>query len=102
MKTLRRIWFSLPFLAAAFVGLRALLAIFYEDVFGLNEAQRGFVVAGAEPFQLVGISLGIPIANRMLFEQPGHVLRFLGVAGSGHRRAVGRARGRAASCPVAI
>jgi ABC-type branched-subunit amino acid transport system ATPase component/predicted MFS family arabinose efflux permease len=81
VKTLRRIWMSLPFLAAAFLGLRALLAIFYEDIFGLNEATRGFVFAGTELFAIAGILIGIPIANKLLIREPGLALRFLGFAG---------------------
>ncbi|MGH2758838.1 MAG: MFS transporter [Actinomycetota bacterium] len=81
VKTLRRIWFSLPFLAAAVIGLAALLAIFYEDVFGLNEAERGFVFALAEVTQIVGIALAVPRTNRLLVKEPASAMRFLGVIG---------------------
>jgi branched-chain amino acid transport system ATP-binding protein len=82
VRTLRRIWFSLPFLAAAVIGLAALLSIFYEDVFGLNEAQRGALFAGVELSQLAGIAIGIPIANRLLNRNPGLALKFLGLVGA--------------------
>ncbi len=81
VKTLRRIWFSLPFLAAAIIGLAALLAIYYEDVFGLNAAQRGFIFAGAQLAGIVGISFAAPRTNRMLVEHPENALRFLGLVG---------------------
>ncbi len=81
VKTLRRIWFSLPFLAAAIIGLAALLAIYYEDVFGLNEAQRGFVFAGAQLAGILGRSFAAPRTNRMLVEHPENALRFLGLVG---------------------
>ena len=42
-RTLRRIWYSLPFLAASVIGLASLTSLYYEEVFDLAEAQRGFV-----------------------------------------------------------
>ena len=43
--TLRRIWYSLPFLAASFIGLASLTSLYYEQVFNLGDFQRGFVAA---------------------------------------------------------
>jgi branched-chain amino acid transport system ATP-binding protein len=79
VRTLRRIWFSLPFLAAAFIGLVVLTALYYEDVWGLSEAQRGFVAAATEPSQLLGITLGIPLAARLMTKDPGQGARWLGL-----------------------
>ncbi len=81
VKTLRRIWFSLPFLAAAIIGLSALLAVYYEDVFGLNEAQRGFIFAGAQAAGIASISFSAPRTNRLLVHHPENALRFLGFVG---------------------
>lgn len=80
VRTLRRIWLSLPFLAAALVGLNSLTSIYYEDVFGLNEIQRGTIAAIAEPFQLVGIVFFVPIATRLFARGPGLVLKLLAIA----------------------
>ncbi|MGH2685364.1 MAG: MFS transporter, partial [Actinomycetota bacterium] len=87
VKTLRRIWMSLPFLAASIIGLVSLTAIFYEEVFGLSESERGLVAALAEPAQFVGITLGIPLAARLMLRDPGRGLRMLsfvavGIAGA--------------------
>ena len=79
VRTLRRIWFSLPFLAASIIGLVSLTAIFYEDVFGLSEAERGLVTALAEPAQFLGITLGIPLAARLMVRDPGRGLRLLSI-----------------------
>jgi ABC-type branched-subunit amino acid transport system ATPase component/predicted MFS family arabinose efflux permease len=81
VQTLRRIWYSLPFLAASIIGLLALTSIYYDDVFNLGEAQRGFVAAAAEPAQIVGIMLGIPLASRLMLRDPGMGLRMLSVIG---------------------
>ena len=87
VRTLRRIWCSLPFLAASVIGLATLTSLYYEEVFGLNSAERGFVAAMAEPAQIVGIILGIPLASRLMLRDPGMGLRLLsflavGIAGA--------------------
>jgi MFS family permease len=81
IRTLRRIWYALPFAAAVIVGFGSLFAIFYEQEFGLNSAQRGFAAAVTEPAQLLGLVAGIPIANRLLKKNPALVLRFIAVVG---------------------
>ena len=45
---------------AAFIGLVTLTSLYYEQVFGLGDFQRGFVAALAEPAQIVAILLGHP------------------------------------------
>jgi branched-chain amino acid transport system ATP-binding protein len=77
VRTLRRIWSSLPFLAASVIGLVTLTSIYYEEVFNLSESQRGFVAAATEPAQLLGIILGIPLAARLTQRDPGLGLRLL-------------------------
>ena len=81
IRTLRRIWFALPFAAAVIVGFGSLFSIFYEQEFGLNSAQRGFAAAVTEPAQLLGLMAGIPIANRLLKKDPALVLRFVAIVG---------------------
>jgi ABC-type branched-subunit amino acid transport system ATPase component/predicted MFS family arabinose efflux permease len=82
VRSLRRIWYSLPFVAGViFVGLGALFSIFYEEEFGLNEAQRGLVSAVTEPFQILGLLIGIPVANKLMRRDPALVLRLLAVMG---------------------
>ena len=64
IESLRRIWWSLPFLAAALIGFVALASLLYEQEFGLDERARGFVAAIVEPFQLVGLVIGARIVTR--------------------------------------
>jgi branched-chain amino acid transport system ATP-binding protein len=80
VRTLRRIWYSLPFLASAFIGFGSLLSIYYEQVFGLDEAQRGIVFALSEPAQILGLLITVPIANRLMARDPGLGVRFLGIS----------------------
>ncbi|MBA2325590.1 MAG: MFS transporter [Actinobacteria bacterium] len=77
VRTLRRLFYSLPFLAVAIVGLLALGSLFYDEIFGLNEVERGLVAAAVEPAQILGFIIGIPIATRLLARDPGLVLKFL-------------------------
>jgi ABC-type branched-subunit amino acid transport system ATPase component/sugar phosphate permease len=82
VRSLRRIWYSLPFVAGViFVGLGALFSIFYEEEFGLNEAQRGLVSGITEPFQILGLLVGIPVANKLMRRDPSLVLRLLALMG---------------------
>jgi branched-chain amino acid transport system ATP-binding protein len=58
VRSLRRIWYSLPFLATGLVGFVTLASLLYEQEFGLDERARGVAAAIAEPFQLLGLIVG--------------------------------------------
>lgn len=79
IESLRRIFYALPFLAASLIGFSSLAAILYEQKFGLNEVQRGWVAAAAEPAQLVGLVIGAKIGTKLMVRDPGLVLRFIAV-----------------------
>ncbi len=80
VRTLRRIWQSLPFLAVALGSLPALTSLVYEEIYHLNEVQRGVISAATEPAQILGILVGIPLATRLMNRDPGLALKLLGVA----------------------
>ena len=83
IETLRRIWYSLPFLAASLIGFVSLAVLLYEEVFDLDERARGFVAAAVEPVQLVGLIVGARIATRAAGRGPrARCSRFL----AAHRR----------------
>ena len=77
IESLRRIWYSLPFLAVALIGFASLASVLYEQLFDLDERARGFVAAAVEPAQLVGLIIGARIATRLMAKGPDQVLRFL-------------------------
>ena len=81
VRTLRRIWYSLPFLASSIIGLVTLTALYYEQVFNLDQRARGFIGAATEPAAVIGLSLGIPLASRLMLRDPGLGLKLLAVVG---------------------
>ena len=82
VRTVRRLYASLPFLAIAVIGLLNLSSIYYEDVFDVNEAGRGLISAVAEPFQLVGILIFIPLSSRLVRRDPALLVKLVAVTGT--------------------
>jgi branched-chain amino acid transport system ATP-binding protein len=78
VRSLRRIFYSLPFVAIGFIGLAVLGGLYYEQIFNLDESERGYLTALVEgPAQLFGLLVGIPLATRLMMKGPGHVVQFL-------------------------
>ena len=77
IETLRRIWWSLPFLAASLIGFASLASLVYDEVFDLTVRQRGLAAAAAEPWALVGLVVGARIATKLMAKGPEHILGFL-------------------------
>ena len=75
--SLRRIWWSLPFVATAMIGFGTLASVMYDKQFGLDEAARGYAAAIAEPFGLVGVLIGTRIATRRYTGNMSGLLRFV-------------------------
>jgi ABC-type branched-subunit amino acid transport system ATPase component/predicted MFS family arabinose efflux permease len=78
VESLRRIFYALPFLAAALIGFTSLASLKYESL-GLDEAGRGFAAAASEPFALLGLYVGARIGTRLIQRDPGLVIRFIAV-----------------------
>jgi ABC-type branched-subunit amino acid transport system ATPase component/predicted MFS family arabinose efflux permease len=77
VESLRRIFYALPFLAASLVGFASLASILYQQKFGLDVVQRGWVAAAAEPAQLIGLAVGARVGSRLIKRDPGLIIRFL-------------------------
>lgn len=75
IESLKRLWWSLPFLATSLIGFVTLASLMYEQEFGLDERARGIAAAIAEPFQLVGLVIGTRIMRRYAGDM-GAVIRF--------------------------
>jgi branched-chain amino acid transport system ATP-binding protein len=81
IESLRRIWYSLPFLAASLIGFASLASLLYDQVFGLDERARGLAIAATEPAQIIGLIVGARIATKLMVTKgPAEVLRFLSLA----------------------
>ena len=81
VKSLRRFYLSLPFFFASLGGLAGLLSLYYSDVFNLGPGWRGVVLAGDEPFSILGLVVGAPILQRALNKRPALGMRVIGMAG---------------------
>jgi branched-chain amino acid transport system ATP-binding protein len=79
--TLRRIFYALPFLAVAFIGLEIFGSLFYEQVFHLNARDRGYVFALIAPAQLIGLLLTTRIVTRLFMKSATLVPRFVAIIG---------------------
>jgi ABC-type branched-subunit amino acid transport system ATPase component/MFS family permease len=82
VRTLRRIWWSLPFLVGASQALLASTALLFDDVFHLGAGSRGVLIAAQEPFRVGGLLLGAIVGNRLLARRPGRVVTLVGVLGA--------------------
>lgn len=81
VRTIRRIWWAVPFLAIVLFGVPNLLSLVYEDVFGLNSAARGTIAAAVEPLQVAGVFLAMPRVADVAGRDPGFLLRFVAIVG---------------------
>ena len=78
--TVRRLWYSIPFLVGGLVSFGFFVSLFLEEEFGLNPAERGSLLAANEPFAIIGLIIGIPVAKRALeSKNPQRLFYVLGV-----------------------
>jgi ABC-type branched-subunit amino acid transport system ATPase component/MFS family permease len=76
---LRRIFFALPFLAAAIAGFASLASLQYQQTFHLDVLQRSFLVAPVQVFVLVGLVVGGTVGTRLARRGMHLVFRMLAV-----------------------
>ncbi len=77
IETLQRIFYALPFLSASLIGYASLASILYETKFGLDEVQRSWIAAAAEPAQLIGLVIGARVGTKLIQRDPGLIMRFM-------------------------
>jgi len=78
--TLRRIYRAAPLLVGGILAIALVRNLYLEEVFGINEAGRGAIDASTQPFAVAGLLVGIPIASRLMREDPSRVFRLFAVA----------------------
>ena len=62
---LRRIFFALPFLAAAIAGFTSLASLQYQETFHLDALHRAYLIAPIQVFDLLGLAVGAMVATRL-------------------------------------
>ncbi len=77
---LRRIFYALPFLAAAIAGFSSLASLQYQQTFHLDVAERAFITAPIGIFGLLGLAVGAVWATRLAANGMRRVFTMLGVA----------------------
>jgi branched-chain amino acid transport system ATP-binding protein len=80
VRVLRRIFFALPFVAAALIGFTSLASIQYQQTFHLDVQQRAYLVAPVQALVLVGLVAGGALATRLAAR--GYALVFKMLAGA--------------------
>jgi len=65
IQTLRRIFMALPFLAAALVGFGSIASLQYQHTFGLDPAQRAYLAAPVQIFDLLGLYIGARFGTKL-------------------------------------
>ncbi|MEX1105343.1 MAG: MFS transporter [Ilumatobacteraceae bacterium] len=76
IESLKRLWWSLPFLATSLIGFVTLASLMYDEEFGLDERGRGFAAAIAEPFAVVGLIIGTRVITKRYAGDMEAVCRF--------------------------
>ena len=94
IEVLRRIWYAVPFLAVSIIGFVSLAGLLYDEVYHLDELQRGYLAAVVEPFQLLGLAIGARLGIRLFLRDPALIFRFLRGVSLRLRRVRSRVRAR--------
>ena len=80
VRTLRRLFYAIPFFGVSLGGLVGLYSLYYEEIFGLNEAARGVLATIAEVPQILGAVIGMRIGVKAVGTDPGKLLRMIAAA----------------------
>jgi ABC-type branched-subunit amino acid transport system ATPase component/predicted MFS family arabinose efflux permease len=81
VRTLRRVWWAMPFLVGAVTILGDLLSLLLSDVFDLDSGARGTIIAAEQPFRIAGLLLGAWAGRRFFSRRPGTVVTVAGLIG---------------------
>jgi ABC-type branched-subunit amino acid transport system ATPase component/predicted MFS family arabinose efflux permease len=81
VRSLRRIWWSLPFLVGGLVGYYGATGLLLDEVFHVGPGGRGVFFAAQEPVAVAGLLVGAIYGNRLMARRPGRVVTILGILG---------------------
>jgi ABC-type branched-subunit amino acid transport system ATPase component len=74
-RSLRLIYYSLPFLLGTVLGLTFYLSAYYENVFHQDAAHRVLLFGLAEPGAFIGLVIGVVVLPRRIAADPGKAVR---------------------------
>ena len=77
IRSLRRIFTALPFLAASIVGLGSLASLQYSETFGLSEVERAMANVPVQLFELLGVFVGAKLTTRAFRKGAPEIFRIL-------------------------
>ena len=80
IRSLRRIFIALPFLAASIIGFISLASLMYEEVFGLNAWERAWALIPVQLVELVGVVVGAKLTSRALTQGASKIFGVLAAA----------------------
>jgi branched-chain amino acid transport system ATP-binding protein len=81
--SIRRLYYSLPFLAVLIVGMRHFADLLYRNVFHLSAGGRALVFALVEPSTFVGLVVGLIVVPRLMARDLGRAVRLVSYAAVG-------------------
>ena len=79
-RSMRRLYYALPFLTVTALGIRSFTDLLYRNVFHQDAAARTLIAAGVQPGAVVGLVLGIVVLRHRFATRPGSAVRLLGLA----------------------
>ena len=82
IRSLRRIWLSLPFFGVSTGAFQALISLHYSRTFHVNAQGRGAILSAASLFSMLGLVLGTPLAQHFVKRNAGLGLRLIAVLGT--------------------
>ncbi|MEO6987658.1 MAG: MFS transporter [Aquihabitans sp.] len=77
IRSLRRIFVALPFLAASIVGFGALASLQYAETFDLDEVQRALANVPVQLVELLGVLIGARLTTKAFVKGTDHIFRIL-------------------------
>jgi branched-chain amino acid transport system ATP-binding protein len=82
-RSVRRIFYSLPFLAVSVIGVQHFADLLYRNVFHQGASQCALILAVAQPGAFIGLVLGFVVVQRRMANDPGRVVRSIALVAVG-------------------
>ncbi|HEV2308936.1 MAG TPA: MFS transporter, partial [Acidimicrobiia bacterium] len=79
-RSMRHLYFALPFLAVTALGFRSFGDLVYRNLFHQDAAARALIAACVQPAGVVGLVIGIVVLRRRFASRPDDAVRLLGFA----------------------